>query len=179
MRKNGSSKKTTTALPVVLHSSQGERPRAALFQADEAKKAKELAEKNSFAVVEVSSTEIKKVANRLPRGNLSAVGLDIAPATTLPLYNELLAAITATLFIQGKIEPKMASSWDDIKAGDLVIAQHTRADGWYESIVLNIAGVGDERLFHLRWQDYPRDPHFIRHLKAIALARPAPTTKAA
>lgn len=175
MRKNGSKRSTTTALPVILHVATGERPRAALFQAEDARKAKDRAEKHSLVLIEVSSTELRKVANRLPRGNLSASGVDIAPTTTLPLYNELLAAITATLFIQGKIEPKMASSWDDIKAGDLVIAQHTRADGWYEAVCL----LRTNDMFHLRWQDYPRDPHFIRHLKAIALASPATTTKAA
>lgn len=180
MKKNGSKKSMANALPVILHLAKGERPRAALFQAEEGKKAKDLADKHSLEVVEVTTAELRKVANRLPRGNLSAAGVDIAPATTLPLYNELLAAITAKLFIQGKIEPKMASSWDDIKTGDLVIAQHTRADGWYEALVLAVSGAGgDDRMFHLRWFDYPRDPHFIRHLKSIALARLSPFTKAA
>ncbi|MBX3549090.1 MAG: hypothetical protein KF748_08020 [Xanthobacteraceae bacterium] len=171
MKKNGSQKNQSTLLPVILHQATGERPRAALFPAEDAKKAKEIAEKRSLAVIEVSSPELRKVASRLPRGNLSAVGLDIAPTTTLPLYNELIAAHTATLLAQGKLEPRMAAGWDAIKAGDLVIAQHTRADGWYEALVLHRTN----DMFHLKWLDYPRDPLFVRHLKAIALtAVPAP-----
>lgn len=180
MKKNGSKKSAANGLPVILHIAKGERPRAALFQAEEGKRAKELADKSSFAVIEVSSTELRKVANRLPRGNLSASGIDIAPATTIPLYNELLAANTATQFSEGKLEPKMATAWDSIKAGDLVIAQHTRADGWYEALVLAISGASShERMFHLKWLDYPRDPLFIRHLKAIALPCPSIVAKAA
>ena len=170
MKKN-SSKSPSTHLPIILHQATGERPRAALFSAEDAKKAKELAEKHAFTVIEVSSPELRKVANRLPRGNLSAAGPDIAPAATLPLHNELMAAHTASAFAQGKLEPKMASSWDAIKAGDLVIAQHTRADGWYEALVLHRTN----DMFHLKWLDYPRDPLFVRHLKAMALtAVPAP-----
>lgn len=175
MKKNGSKKNPSTLLPVILHLATAERPRAALFSAEDAKKAKELAEKRSLAVIEVSSPELRKVANRLPQGNLSAAGLDIAPATTLPLYNELLAAHTATAFAQGKLAPKMAASWDAIKAGDLVIAQHTRADGWYEALVLHRTN----DMFHLKWLDYPRDPLLVRHLKAIALtAAPTPSNAA-
>lgn len=179
MKKNGSKRSASNGLPVILHIAKGERPRAALFQAEESKKAKELADKSSFAVIEVSSAELRKVANRLPRGNLSASGIDIAPATTIPLYNELLAANIATQFSDGKLEPKMATAWDSIKAGDLVIAQHTRADGWYEALVLVATGTANERLFHLKWLDYPRDPLFIRHLKAIALPCPSIVAKAA
>lgn len=175
MKKNGS-KTPSTLLPIILHQVTGERPRAALFSADDAKKAKELAEKRSFAVIEVNSAELRKVANRLPKGNLSAAGLDVAPATTLPLYNELMAAHTAAALAQGKIEPKMATSWEAIKAGDLVIAQHTRADGWYEAVCLHRAA-GD--IFTLKWLDYPRDPLFVRHLKAIALTAVANPSKAA
>ena len=179
MKKNGSKRSTSNAVPVVLHLAKGERPRAALFQAEDTKKAKELAAKNSFAVIEVSSAELKKVAYRLPRGNLSAAGLEVAPTTTFPLYNELIAAQTATQFNEGKLQPKMATAWDDIKASDLVIAQHTRADGWYEALVLNVTGTASERMFHLKWLDYPRDPLFIRHLKAIALPNPSTIAKAA
>ncbi|MBX3521217.1 MAG: hypothetical protein KF835_14490 [Xanthobacteraceae bacterium] len=174
MKKNGS-KSSSTLVPIILHQATGERPRAALFSAEDAKKAKEVAEKRSFAVIEVSSAELRKVANRLPRGTLSAPGLDVVPLTTLPLYNELMAANTATAFAQGKLEPKMAASWDAIKAGDLVIAQHTRADGWYEAIVLHRTN----EIFHLKWFDYPRDPLFVRHLKAIALTAVPTTSKAA
>lgn len=175
MKKNGSKKIPSALLPVILHQATGERPRAALFSAEDAKKAKELAEKRSFAVIEVSSPELRKVANRLPRGNLAAAGLDTAPTTTFPLYNELMAAHTATAFAQGKLEPKMAASWDAIKAGDLVIAQHTRADGWYEALVLHRTN----EMFHLKWFDYPRDPLFVRHLKAIALTAVPTPSKAA
>jgi hypothetical protein len=179
MKKNASKKSASTALPVILHQATGDRPRAALFQPDEIKKAKELASANSLSVIEVCSPEIRKVANRLPRGNLAAAGVEIAPFTTIPLYNELLAAQTATQFSQGKLEPKMAASWDAIKAGDLVIAQHTRADGWYEAICLHVAGAVGNELYHLKWLDYPKDPLFIRHRKAIALTSVAPTAKAA
>jgi hypothetical protein len=179
MKKNSTKKSLSTALPVILYQAKGDRPRAALFQPDEIKKAKELAVANSLSAIEVCSTELRKVASRLPRGNLATAGIEAVPATTIPLYNELLAARTATLINQGKIEPKMAASWDAIKAGDLVIAQHTRADGWYEAVVLHVAGPAGNEMFHLKWLDYPRDPLFIRHRKAIALTSVAPSAKAA
>ena len=176
MKRNGSRKSVSTTLPLVLHLAKGDRPRAALFPPEDAKKAKELASKHSLLMIEVSSVDLRKVAGRLPRGSLSAAGIEAVPTTSLPLYNELLAANTATLFSEGKLQPKMASSWDAIKAGDLVIAQHTRGDGWYEALVLHVAA---NEMYHLKWLDYPKDPLFIRHLKTIALTSPAAGAKAA
>jgi len=59
----------------------------------------------------------------------------------------------------------LPSSWDDIAAGHLVIAQESLEYGWWEAIVL--ARNGDT--FTLQYRDYPHLPKFVRHRSGIAL----------
>ena len=50
-------------------------------------------------------------------------------------------------------------NWQEIGLGDLVVAQQSREDGWYEVIVVEANG----DMLMLRWRDYPRE----RRMSAI------------
>ena len=54
---------------------------------------------------------------------------------------------------------------DEIEPGDLVIAQESPDDGWWEAIVVE----RNDDTFTLQFRDYTDLPHFVRHRSGIAL----------
>lgn len=62
----------------------------------------------------------------------------------------------------------LPKTWADIKPGSLVIAQENLAEGWWEAIVVEVAG--DK--FTLRWRDYPKFGPFNRSANQVALLHP-------
>jgi hypothetical protein len=52
--------------------------------------------------------------------------------------------------------------------GHLVIAHENAIEGWWEAIVL--ARDGD--ILTLKWRDYPKQQHVLRHVGAVALLKP-------
>jgi hypothetical protein len=54
---------------------------------------------------------------------------------------------------------------DEIEPGDLVIAQESPDDGWWEAIVVE----RNDDAFTLQFRDYTDLPHFVRHRSGIAL----------
>ena len=46
----------------------------------------------------------------------------------------------------------------------MVVAHENMEDGWFEAVVLSIAGDA----LSLRWRDYPKQPTFTRHRSKIA-----------
>ena len=50
-------------------------------------------------------------------------------------------------------------NWQEIGLGDLVVAQQSREDGWYEAIVVEANG----DMLTLRWRDYPRERRNVCH----------------
>lgn len=61
----------------------------------------------------------------------------------------------------------LPKSWKDIRVGHLIIAQATKAEGWWEAVVIDIK----RDILTLRWRDYPKFPPFARHRSTIALLR--------
>lgn len=61
----------------------------------------------------------------------------------------------------------LPKNWRDIRVGHLVIAQATKAEGWWEAIVTDIK----RDILTLRWRDYPKVPVFARHRSTVALLR--------
>jgi hypothetical protein len=61
------------------------------------------------------------------------------------------------------------------RIGDLVVANQSREDGWYEAIVVEANG----DMFTLRWRDYPRERRIVRHRLRLGLLfpRPRPTAE--
>lgn len=62
----------------------------------------------------------------------------------------------------------LPKDWKDIRVGHLVIAQATKAEGWWEAIVTDVK----RDVLTLRWRDYPKFPTFARHRSTVALLRP-------
>ena len=61
--------------------------------------------------------------------------------------------------------PSLPKTWADIKPGCLVIARENHDVGWWEAIVIEVAG---DRLT-LRWRDYPGFALFLRSGNQVAL----------
>jgi hypothetical protein len=66
--------------------------------------------------------------------------------------------------------PNLPRSWHEIGLGDLVVAQQTLEDGWYEAIVIEVNG----DMLTLRWRDYPRERKLVRHRLRVGLRYPGP-----
>jgi hypothetical protein len=130
-------------------------------------------------VYKASSPDVAEVAKKLPVGQLYASGRAFVPNVRQTLYSEVLVALSA--------EPQQAAvgpdddkasaplarglppTWDEIAPGDLVIAQESLVNGWWEAIVLE----RKDDMLTLRFRDYPRLPRFFRHRTAVALMSPA------
>jgi hypothetical protein len=93
------------------------------------------------------------------------------------LYSEIIVALAgAPGAARGKDEelPTVASglpkTWDDVSPGQLVIAQESQENGWWEAICIK----RDGDMLTLRFRDYPKLPKFARHKTAVALICPEP-----
>ena len=64
--------------------------------------------------------------------------------------------------------PPLPKTWTDIKPGNLVIAHENHIEGWWEAIVVEVAG---DKLT-LRWRDYPKTPPIVRTATEVALLYP-------
>jgi hypothetical protein len=128
-------------------------------------------------VYKASSPDVAEVAKKLPVGQLYATGRAFVPNVRQSLYSEVLVALSAEPQ-QAAVGPDNDSTpvarglpptWDEIAPGDLVIAQESLANGWWEAIVLE----RKDDMLTLRFRDYPRLPKFFRHRTAVALMSPA------
>ena len=66
------------------------------------------------------------------------------------------------------MRPNRPRSWQEIGPGDLVVAQESVEDGWYEAIVIE----ADGDMLTLRWRDYKR--RIERHRFRLGLLYPGP-----
>lgn len=67
--------------------------------------------------------------------------------------------------------PGLPTSWKEIAAGQLVIAQEPDPeDGYWEALVEAV----DSEALTLRWRDYPALPQAKRHRRAVAILCPIP-----
>jgi hypothetical protein len=70
----------------------------------------------------------------------------------------------------GGSAPHLPQNWQAIGLGDLVVAQESLEDGWYEAIVVEANG----DMLTIRWRDYPRQRRFARHRLRLGLLYPGP-----
>ena len=75
---------------------------------------------------------------------------------------------------RGHLLPSCRGNWQEIGVGDLVLARQDPEDGWYETIVVEVAN----DMFTLRWRDYPRQRRFARHRLQLGLLYPGPKPNA-
>jgi hypothetical protein len=130
-------------------------------------------------VYKATSPDVAEVAKKLPVGQLYATGRAFVPNVRQSLYSEVLVALSAEPQ-QAAVGPDndkasapvargLPGTWDEIAPGDLVIAQESLVNGWWEAIVLE----RKDDMLTLRFRDYPRLPKFFRHSTAVALMSPA------
>ena len=128
--------------------------------------------------------KIADLAARLPVGRVHATGRTFVPFIRRDLYDQLVAAAA-----NGNAHPpeprrtgrqarlgqrqvarrlSLPKDWQEIGLGDLVVANDSREDGWYEAIVVQVDG----DMLTLRWRDYPRERRIVRHRLRLALLYP-------
>lgn len=135
--------------------------------------------------------ELADLGLKLPLGRIYASGKAFIPNIRRDLYEKLAAAhnklnrdadaatkkdvvdskretqkmvAQADVALGKKVKGALPLNWDGINVGDMVLAQTSPEDGWWEAIVTE----RDTALLTLRYRDYPKEPTVVRHISAIA-----------
>ena len=181
---------TSCPAPVVLFGidSHG-KPKGARFGKDHADLAIKAASQLQLRVLASNDPKVADLATQLPVGRIHATGRTFVPFIRRDLYDKLVAAApngnahpTSTLAgggsgaagmgAPGGSAPNLPKTWQEIGVGDLVVAQQSPDDGWYEAIVIEAAG----DMLKVRWRDYPRERPIVRHRLRLGLLYPGPTS---
>jgi hypothetical protein len=165
--------------------------KAARFGKEHAGVAMKAASQLALQVLASNDPKIADIAAHLPIGRVHATGRMFVPFIRRDLYDQLLAAADGNLHQPlatpadgtsgndagsppSRSSPKLPRNWQEIGVGDLVVAQESLEDGWYEAIVVDANG----DMFSLRWRDYPRQRQFVRHRLRLGLLYPVTKQKA-
>jgi hypothetical protein len=173
---NATAQKSDSALFVLGYDDQ-QKPRGARFVDADSSLVGKAAELMDLNVYEVANGNLADLAKKLPVGRLYSTGKGFVPNIRQTLYSEIIAALAgAPDAARGKAEdlPTVASglpkTWEDVGPGNLVIAQESHDNGWWEAICIK----RDGDMLTLRFRDYPKLPKFARHKTAVALICPEP-----
>ena len=178
VRKSSIAPATSTSPLIVLGFDEQQKPRGAKFVDAKPDLVTKAADLMGLKVYEASPPEVAEAAKKLPIGRLYANGRGFVPNIRQSLYSDLVVALglepQAALSKNGHNDSLPAarglpSSWNEIGAGHLVIAQESLEYGWWEAIVID----RKDDMLTLRFRDYPRLPKFFRHCTAVALMSPA------
>ncbi len=162
-----------TARPdlIVIGRDEQGKPRAARFPASQADLVAKAAKAINFTVCTAEGAALTELVKKLPTGRVYAS----VPSVRRKLYGEVVEHLNLTGQLVGEIDESdeqptqyFPATWDDIAVGQLVIAHESAFAGWWEAIVL--AREGD--MLTLKWRDYPRQPHVVRHAATVALLKP-------
>jgi hypothetical protein len=182
---NQSRSPVASPMPVVLFGidSRG-KPKAARFGKQHAGLALKAATQLQPQVLASNDPKIADLASRLPVGRVHATGRTFVPFIRRDLYDQLVAAASneaahsdppsngasgASGSTPGGSAPHLPKDWQRIGVGDLVVANYSRDEGWYEAIVVQVDG----DMLTLRWRDYPRERRFVQHRDRVALLCPS------
>jgi hypothetical protein len=162
------------------------KPKAARFGREHASLAIKAATQLQLNVLASNDPDVAEIAARLPVGRVHATGRTFVPFIRRDLYDRLVAAAAgngngsspatgshaggAATANSPNGNPNLPRSWDQIALGDLVVAQQSLEDGWYEAIVIEVNG----DMLTLRWRDYPRERKIVRHRLRVGLRYPGP-----
>ena len=165
------------------------KPKAARFGKEHAGLAIKAAGQLQLNVLASKDPKVAEIAARLPVGRVHATGRTFVPFVRRDLYDKLLAAAAngnpdpvsppngssgASGSTPGGSAPHLPQTWQSIGIGDLVVANDSREDGWYEAIVVEANG----DMLTLRWRDYPRERRIVRHRLRLGLMYPEPQQRA-
>ena len=163
---------TREAPVLVVHGVDDDgKPRAARFSHPNADLVSKAAQTMGLRVTSIATENQSAIAAKLPVGRLYANGKGFVPYVRRDLFAKLNAALGSDgnpAANQPAGAPGLPKSWDDIAAGQLVIAQESLEDGWWEALVLERSG----DLLTLKWRDYPQYKKFKRNAAAVALLKP-------
>jgi hypothetical protein len=166
------------------------KPKGARFGREHASLAIKAATQLQLNVLASNDPTVAEIAARLPAGRVHATGRTFVPFIRRDLYERLVAAAPNGSFNQPPTSPasgasggtagssppgsppKLPRNWHEIGLGDLVVAQESLEDGWYEATVIEVNG----DMLTLRWRDYPRERKFVRHRLRVGLRYPGPQT---
>ena len=172
--------------PVVLFGVDDHgKPKAARFIEKHAELATKAAGHLKLEVLQVTCPAVAELAGRVPLGRIHANGRGFVPYVRRDLYAKLVAAAStpaqsgqpsvqiaasgaAEVGSQQNGEGTLPKNWGEIGAGSVVIAFDEPGEGWYEAIVVEIAG----DMLTMRWRDYPRERRFSRHRFSVGLIYP-------
>jgi hypothetical protein len=155
------------AKPVIVFGlDEHDKPRAAVFAAEQTKLALKAAELMKLKALQVEGYELTALAAVLSPGRIYSSGHGFVPSVQQRFYDQL------DEIANRKSPPGLPKSFDEIKPGDLIIAEDDGLLGWWEAIVL--AREGD--MLKLRWRDFPKQAQVSRHVSAVALLNPQPVT---
>ena len=144
-----------------------------------------------FNLVHDHSAEFTALGMKLPVGRIYGSGKSFIPPIRRDLYDKLKAAQSRpTERIEGGVPITIEShkigetvsgaelgipiannlprDWQSIEPGNLIIAQSSHVEGWWEAIVTERAG----DILKLRWRDYPDEGTVQRHVGTVALINP-------
>jgi hypothetical protein len=188
VKANHSPSATRCPSPLVLFGidSRG-KPKAARFGREHASLAIKAATQLQLNVLASNDPRVAEIAARLPVGRVHATGRTFVPFIRRDLYDRLVAAAPngnlrqpltppasgASGGAAGSLPsgtPNLPRNWREIGLGDLVVAQESLDDGWYEAIVIE----ADGDMLTLRWRDYPRVRKLVRHRLRLGLLYPWP-----
>jgi hypothetical protein len=165
------------------------KPKAARFRKEHANLALKAATQLQLNVLASNDPKVAEIAARLPVGRVHATGRMFVPFIRHDLYDKLVAAAAngntpsasrpngssgASGSTPGGSAPHLPQTWRSIGIGDLVVANDSREDGWYEAIVVEANG----DMLTLRWRDYPRERRIVRHRLRLGLLFPEPQQRA-
>jgi hypothetical protein len=168
------------------------KPKAARFGREHASLAIKAATQLQLNVLASNDPKVAEIAARLPVGRVHATGRTFVPFIGRDLYDRLIAAAPNGNLHQPptppasgarsgaagsrppESSPNLPRNWHEISVGDLVLAQEDPEEGWYESIVVEVAN----DMFTLRWRDYPRCRRITRHRLRLGLLYPGPRSSA-
>ena len=161
------------------------KPKAARFGKEHASLAMKAATQLQLKVLASDDPKVAEIAARLPVGRIHATGRTFVPFIRRDLYDQLLAAAAngnarptsppngssgASGSTPGGSAPHLPQNWQAIGLGDLVVAQESLEEGWYEAIVVEANG----DMLTLRGRDFPRQRRFARHRLRLGLLYPGP-----
>jgi hypothetical protein len=177
---------------IVFGRDREKRPIAAQFPEKLSILAMKAAAQLQLMTIKVTTPPIEAIARQLPMGGIQANGQGVVPVVKDPLFEQV-----ALIAKGGSPEPVpnaaaaarrpvpkneagrdgnsagtkgLPAAWKDIAVGNLVLAQETLLDGWWECIVVK----RDKDMLTLRWRDYGKYQPFLCHVDAVALLNPSP-----
>lgn len=178
---NNSAKPASQPIVIVSGVSAIGKPKAGKFKGTEVPAARKAAAKLGLTVIDVTDEAGLALVAKLPAGRIGGSGETIIPFVNKDLHTQI-KALEGQSQKNGQAEtgaaaavapptqgPRLPRSWDDIKAGDLVLAQDSDpTDGWWQCRVIEAA----DDIFKLRWPRSERGRPFQRHRHTLGLINP-------